>query len=83
MSRCKGKQFINALKRKWDDLEKCSNIKSTQQDDLKKIGPQDIILENEKIEYVKLYDLGPKGCSYLTLAKWYNIKKLILSILVF
>ncbi len=40
-----------------------------------------LIFENHKIEYVKLYDLGAKGCSYLTIAKWHNLKKLNLSII--
>ena len=39
-------------------------------------------MENNKIGYAKLYDLGPEGCFYLTIAKWKNLKKLNLRIII-
>jgi hypothetical protein len=48
MSRSKGKQFIYALRKRW-----------------KEYGPnaeEQLILGNERVKYVKLYQLGADGC---------------------
>ncbi len=62
MSRSKGKQFIYALRKRW-----------------KEYGPnaeEQLILGNERVKYVKLYQLGADGCQYLSKAKWESLTQL-------
>ena len=63
MSRSKGQQFINALSK--IDQYYAPNKEWDSE-----------ILINEKIKYIKLYNLGADGCKYLAQAKWNNLRKL-------